>query len=203
MLIFLLGVPTVALANYFDGGVGTQSNIRGADATIGTANYPAVYDNFSCAWSMVANTDAQGTHIQVGWMKRYASAVEYFFEYANDGEPFHRNFTFWGPAQNSSHDYKVVLQNGTWYGTADGAQIGTVSDSNILWTPNSVHYAGEIVNYNQAFPGQTNNHVPFTNVKYLNGSTWVTPSLSKVSDYEGGFSWITVGSEFDIWDQRY
>lgn len=211
----ILLTPGAAFANYFDGALenlSTSNYIEGVYATIGTAKYPAVYNYFSCAWPMVANPSIANQYVQDGWMYRYGSPnlINYFFEW-NNGSPtnFTRVFSSVGPAQDSTHNYEVYLSGsfvtGTWIGTVDNVQIGSVADSQLTWTPpTGIQYFGEIVDYSEAFPGQSSDPVNFSNVQYYDGSQgkWVVPSLSQVSATDGGFQW-TGGSNFKIWDTRY
>lgn len=108
----ILLTPLAAFANNFNGTYQNLSRsnwIEGVYATIGTAKYPVVYQNFSCAWPMVANSTNDLQYVQVGWMYRYGSSgnyINYFFEW-NNGSPtnFSRTFSGTGPAQDSTHNY--------------------------------------------------------------------------------------------------
>lgn len=203
--LLLTLVPNAVFANYFDGAKASPyGNIQGVSSNIGTAKYPSVYQYFSCAWNMVANTSSSNNYIQTGWMYNYGSPMKmnYFFEWANNSTDWSRVYSAVGPAENSTHKYETILQNGTWYGKVDNATIGYKSSSEISWVPNSVQYYGEVVNWNAAFPGQSNNRVRFSNIKYNDGGLWFVPDLNERVDYEGGFEWIDT-TTFEIWDKRY
>lgn len=213
-VVMMLLTPTAAFANYFDGAqedLSSSNNIEGVYATIGTAKYPVVYNYFSCAWPMVANPYTANQYIQDGWMYRYGypNSMNYFFEW-NNGSPtnFTRVFSSVGPAQDSSHNYEVLLNgsfgSGTWVGTVDSVQIGSVADSQLTWKPQGVQYYGEIVDYSEAFPGQSSDPVNFSNVQYFDGALggWTVPNLSRRMDTDGACQWTT-GNDFKIWDTRY
>lgn len=214
-VMLMLLTPAAAFANYFNGAyknLSISNYVQGIYARIGTAKYPAVYDYFSCAWPMVANDGDSNQYIQVGWMYRYGTpkSINYFFEW-NNGSPtnFTRVFSSVGPAEDSTHNYQVVLNGsfgtGTWVGTVDSAQIGSVPDSQLNWSPPTyVQYFGEVVDWNEAFPGQSSNHVNFSNVQYYDGGLgrWTVPNLSRYWDTYGACQWTT-GNDFTIWDTRY
>lgn len=67
-----------------------------------------------------------------------------------------------------------------------------------------MEYFGEIVDYSEAFPGQTVDHVNFSNVQYYDGGLgrWTVPNLSRIIDPDGQVQW-TNGNDFTSWDVRY
>lgn len=209
----------IASANYHNGAhqnLSGSNYIEGVYAQIGTAKYPALFNgSTSSAWPMVSNSNNYLQYVQVGWEYLFDinnnKTMRYFFQ-ANNGSltDFYNIFSSTGPAQDTTHNYQVVLNGsfgtGTWVGTVDNATISSYPDSQLSWTPpNRVSYHGEVYDYNAAFPGQASDHVNFSNVQYYDGGLgrWTVPNLSRDIDPNYGAVQWTVGNDFTTWDTRY
>jgi len=218
-MVLSMVFASACFANDFDGGVkiynpsASDPGVTSIYADIFTPTYPAVYTNStSSAWPMI--TDSTDTkYVQVGWWdfsNTYSgSGVHYFFEY-NDGTDY-QVYNTYGPAQNTTHGYRVELSNGVWSGTAGGATIGTHSSS---YKGAGIQYNEEIggsIPYNAAFAGTSTDHAIFSNMRmFYNNITYYSPipgsnfsaapdGAYDLSNYISGSSSSTV----DLWDTRY
>lgn len=164
---------------------------------------------FSTAWVMIQACDSTTEYVQTGWMENSgkSSTQPYYYWEWNNGAGYTRILNSVGPATDSSHTYEVMNSGGSYTGSEDGTTIGTVSDSNITWTPNAITYQGEIANTNAQSPGETADHVEYSSVEYYNGSYWYAAasgtwqadcSCQSIDD-----SSYSSGNWFDIWDNRY
>lgn len=106
-----------------------------------------------------------------------------------------------GPAENSTHSYKVEYIDSKWEGKVDDAVIATRT---VYMSPDSAQYYNETDE--SIFTGDSSNKLKFEQPRYKDGTgTWVKPSLSFRSDSHSDIdhSNYNTGDYWHSWDSRY
>ena len=132
-IMLMVFIPTIASANYYDGGGANVSNPTSAQALIYTPlTYPTI------------NTSPSSNQFSSSWVMVYEEST------STPGDLFQV-----GPAKGSSHTYKTYISGSNWVGMVDSTVIGTLPISGV--TPDSVQYSAEVSN--DTIYGSVNNFV--------------------------------------------
>ncbi|MFC4767076.1 hypothetical protein [Effusibacillus consociatus] len=233
LLSILLGTSAIAATgptNVYTGGYAQYPDSSSGQMTsvycdIKTPSYPdTFYPSASNGWPMIVGTYSNGAdkvpYVQVGWVKANGvfsgetngEGVRYFWEHNDRKGHFYRVFSAVGPAENTTHGYRVYYEAGDWKGTVDGGKIGSYPK---IFTSLGAQYYEELVSqedvYRAAYAGTSTNHARFSNIRYFfNNTTYYSPTLNMSSDGVGKYDQSNYSSTktdqsqsyIEFWDSR-
>lgn len=206
----LLGSAAYACTNpglYFDGAVTAIISTQGSQAKID--HYDPRMCLSSSAWAMMDNQSNSNELAQIGWLKLSGwstSTVYFFYEYGQSGQ-LYMPISLGAvphPTNSSIWDQFTVYTNGNGVTLFIIDGVGQAR-ATLNWTANNAQWFGETHSYSDQTPGDTNNHVYFTDVQHLYNGVWYndTASVNKYNRSPYGSGTWPNSNYFEIWDTRY